>query len=86
MKAKLFCYKLGKVDEAIRNKFRKELLGHNDSSHGGKYQYKRKGILDKIWNKKPIRSVIIVKDKDVNVIKQFLEKYNAKYELFNVTL
>lgn len=86
MQARLFCYKLGNVDEATRNKFRKELLGHKDSSHGGKYQYRRKGILSKIWNKKPIRSVIIVKEKDAESLRQFFVKYNATFEIFKVTL
>lgn len=70
----------------MRSKFKRELLGYKDHSNMGKYNYQREGILSKIPNYRPIRSVIIIKEKDKNKIISLLKKYKAKYDVFGVEI
>ena len=86
MKSKLICYTLGKVSSTLRNKFKRELLGYKDHSNMGKYSYKREGILSKIPNYRPIRSVIIIKERDKNKIISLLKRYKARYDIFDVDI
>ena len=84
MNGKLVCYTLGKISSTLRNKFKRELLGYKDHSNMGKYNYERRGILSKIPNYRPIRSVIIIKEKDKNKIISLLKRYKARYATFDV--
>jgi len=84
MKAKLFCYNLEKLSSSAKNKCRKELLGHNDSSHDGKYRYQRPGLLQKIWNQRPVRSVVIVKERDSSGVIRVFEKYDVRYNTYEI--
>jgi len=86
MNAKLICYTLGKINPARRSTFKRELNGYIDISNNSKYKYERKGLLQKIPHLTPIRSVIIVQNKDKNKITQLLNKYQAKYHSFNITI
>ena len=56
------------------------LHGYIDYSNGGKYKYRRKGVLDSMqyWN--PIKGVYILKNKqDKDKLIEIFERYNAKY-------
>ena len=86
MKSKLVCYTLGEISSTVRNKFKRELLGYKDHSNMGKYSYKREGILSKIPNYRPIRSVIIIKERDKNKIISLLKRYKARYDIFDVDI
>ena len=86
MKAKLICYTLGKVTPTTRNLFKRELNGYKDVSNNGKYSYVRKGLLQKLPHLMPIRSVIIIADKDKKKIIELLDKYGAKYHIFSVNI
>lgn len=86
MKGKLICYTLGDASPNERVKFKKELSGYKDHSNGGKYSYVRKGILSTIPHAKPIRSVIIVGEKDKHKITRILDKYNAEYHVFSINI
>lgn len=86
MKGKLICYTLGKISSTLRNKFKRELLGYKDYSNMGKYNYKREGILSKIPNYRPIRSVIIIKEQDKNTVISLLKRHKARYDLFDVEI
>ena len=86
MKGKLICYSLGKVDPTIRSLFNRELNGYLDVSNNGKYKYKREGLLQKIHHKMPIRSVIIVEEKDKNRVTRLLNKYKAIYHIFSINI
>lgn len=84
MKAKLVCYTLGAADHAKRSSFKRELFGYVDKSNYGKHMYERKGLLDKIPNVRPIRSIVIVKRADLAKVETVLKKYGAKYQVFDV--
>ncbi len=84
MKAKLVCYTLGEISSTLRTQFKRELLGYKDHSNMGKYKYMREGVLSKIPNYRPIRSVIIIKETDKDKIISLLKKYKARYDVFDV--
>ena len=86
MDAKLICYTLGKISPTKRSTFKRELNGYIDISNNSKYKYQRKGLLQEISHLTPIRSVIIIQNKDKNTLTRLLDKYKAKYHVFNVTI
>ncbi len=66
-----------KTPSNVVNKFCKEFYGQDTSSHRGKYQYRRHGILDDIPHHRIIRQVVIVRTEDAASVVEFLEKYDA---------
>lgn len=86
MKAKLIAYSLKHLSIAEQNQLRKKLNGHNDQSHGGKYQYRRKGLLDEIMHIKPNRSTIIAPKEEANKITRLLKKYKAKITSYPIQI
>ncbi|ODS36165.1 hypothetical protein BEH94_08465 [Candidatus Altiarchaeales archaeon WOR_SM1_SCG] len=77
MDGKIICYNLksSNLKRKDIDKFLRELVGHNDKSHGGRYTYRKKGLLDDIPNIKPIRSVIVVSNENFPEIENILKKY-----------
>jgi len=77
MEGKIICYniKSSNLQRKDIDKFLRELVGHNDKSHGGRYTYRKKGLLDDIPNIKPIRSVIVVSNENFPEIENILKKY-----------
>ncbi len=67
-----------KKDQKSLNQFCKKFYGQETSSHRGKYQYRRKGLLDNIPHIKPIGGIIIVSSENADKLIQFLRDYNAK--------
>ena len=86
MKAKIIIYSVKNLDIADQNKIRRELIGHTDRSHGGKYQYRRKGILEGIKHIKPNRSTIIAPENEANKIIELLKKYNVEVAYYNIQI
>lgn len=86
MNAKLICYTLKQKGHKERSKLKRELFGYTDKSNKGEYLYEREGLLQKIPNIKPIRSVIITKVEDSNKLIQILKKYGAETHIFDVAL
>lgn len=68
------------------NQFCKKFYGQNTSTHKGKYQYRRKGLLDEMPNIKLIRGVIIIPKKYTNRIIKFLQEYNAEIHARTIIL
>ena len=64
----------------------KKLYGQKTSSHKGKYQYRRKGLLDEIPAYKLIRGVIIVREEDREQVITFLEGYDTEIHIRRVEL
>ena len=86
MQAKIITYSIGHLSIAEQNQLRKRLNGHNDRSHGGKYKYRRDGILDKIKHIKPNRGTIIAPIKEAEDIIKLLKKYNSKIVSYNIKI
>lgn len=60
------------------SKFCQKFYGQDSSSHGGKYQYHRHGLLDDIPHRKLLRGVVIIRTEDVHTVVEFLKPYNAE--------
>lgn len=86
MNAKIIAYTIKHLTTAQQNQIRVQLNGHNDTSHGGKYQYRREGLLDKISHIKPSRSTIIAPTKEAEQILELLKKYDAKITSYNIQI
>lgn len=84
MKAKIIFYSQKQILPKARTMFKKELAGHNDASHGGKYKYRRKGLLDSISYIKPCHAALIIKDKDAGKIINLIERYGIPYQIYNL--
>lgn len=75
-----------KTNQKSLNQFCKKFYGQNTSSGGGKYHYRRKGLLDVIPHIKLIRGVIIVSKENTDKVVQFLREYNAEFYVRDVIL
>ncbi|MBF6558385.1 MAG: hypothetical protein IVW52_19995 [Acidimicrobiales bacterium] len=62
-------------------KFVKKLYGQATSSWGGKYTYRRPGLLDGVPHRKLLRGVVIVQRKDLAKVLAFLGEWNALVEV-----
>lgn len=86
MEAKIICYTLKKANDKIRSKFKRDFFGYEDKSNRGKYNYKRDGLVNQILNLRPVRSTIIVQNKDVNKVIKLLKKYNAEIKAYDIII
>jgi len=61
-------------------RFCKKFYGYKDHSNKGKYIYERDGIISNIPHIKinPIRTAIIVKEEDADIISNALESFGAE--------
>lgn len=84
MKAKVIFYSQKKIKPKERTMFKKELAGHNDSSHGGRYKYKIEGLLDKISHIKPSNAALILKKENYKTAISLMKKYSIDYEVYNI--
>ena len=75
-----------KTEQKFINQFCKKFYGQNTSSHGGKYQYRRHGLLDNIPHIKLIGGVILVKKDFAEKVVDFLKEYNAEFYIREVIL
>ena len=64
----------------IRNKFPQKLYGQAVSSWGGKYRYQKTGFLESIPYRKLYRGVILVRNKDLGSVLNFLKEWDAIVE------
>lgn len=86
MKAKVIFYSQKKIKPKERTKFKKEFAGHNDSSHGGRYKYKIKGLLDKIQHIKPANAALILKKEDCKKAISLMKKHSIDYVTYNIEI
>ena len=64
----------------------KRLRGQVTSSHGGKYVYRRKGLLDEVPHRRLIRGVVIVRTEDAGRVVRLLEELGAEVHTRRVEL
>lgn len=62
-------------------KFVKKLYGQATSSWGGKYRYRRPGLLDRVPHRRLLRGVVIVQQRDQAEVLEFLEEWGATVEV-----
>jgi hypothetical protein len=82
MNGYIIIYRLSKgTPNNVYTRFQKKFFGQETSSHGGKYRYHRKGLLDDIPHRKLIRGVILIGPDDVDDIVDFLQRYGAEIHI-----
>jgi len=86
MKGKIISYSIAHKTPKIRSKFNRELNGYLDVSHGGKYKYKRKGLLDSIIHKKPAKNTLVIMNEPAKIIIKLLKEFDAKINIININI
>jgi hypothetical protein len=87
MRGILIAYRLRTPhDPNVASALVKRLYGQSTSSQGGKYRYRRKGLLDEIPSVRLIRGVIIVEKKNKKKILELLEEFDAEVYVREVVL
>lgn len=84
MKAKVIFYSQKNIKPKQRTKFKKELAGHNDASHGGRYKYRIKGLLDQIQHIKPTNAALILKKEDYKKVISLMKRYSIDYIVYDI--
>lgn len=69
-----------KVPNVRVSQFCQRLYGQSVSSWGGKYRYRRKGLLDGIPHRKLLRGVVLVRRSDVGPVLELLQEFQAQLE------
>ncbi|MGH9071811.1 MAG: hypothetical protein ACRDX8_11745 [Acidimicrobiales bacterium] len=62
-------------------KFVKKFYGQETSSWKGRYTYRRPGLLDGIPHRKLLRGVVILREKDLAGVLDFLKEWKAQVEV-----
>lgn len=86
MEGTLIAFRLAKYDRDKASELVKRFYGQRTSSHGGKYVYRRKGLLDEIPHVRLIRGVIIVRTEDAERVATFLGGLGAEVRARTVFL
>jgi hypothetical protein len=87
MRGILIAYRLRTPhDPNVASALVKRLYGQSTSSQGGKYRYRRKGLLDEIPSVRLIRGVIIVEKRNKKKILDMLEEFDAEVYVREVVL
>ena len=60
------------------SRFCQKFYGQNTSSHGGKYRYRRRGLLDCIPHRKLARGVVVLRPEDLDIVVEFLRDYTTE--------
>ena len=68
------------------SRFCQKFYGQNTSSHGGKYRYQRRGLLDSIPHRKLSRGVIVLRKEDLDVVVQLLKDYTSEIHVRKIEL
>ena len=87
MKGRLVAFKIYKnTNHATTNCFVQKFYGQDVTSHGGKYRSHKHGLLEDILHIKLQRGVIILLEKDLEVVLAFLNEYKAEIQVRDVVL
>ncbi|EQD78972.1 hypothetical protein B1B_00439 [mine drainage metagenome] len=70
-----------KVPNLVATRFCQRLYGQSVSSWGGKYRYRRTGVLDGIPHRKLLRGVVILRESDLSAVRGVLDEFGASVEV-----
>ena len=68
------------------SKFCQKFYGQDTSSHGGKYRYRRRGLLDGVPYRKLARGVIVLELVDQDMVVDFLQEYTSDIHVRKIEL
>ena len=63
------------------SQFCQRLYGQSVSSWGGKYRYRRKGVLESVPHRKLLRGVVLVRRADAGPVIAVLKEFQAQLEV-----
>ncbi len=66
---------------SVANRLGQKLYGQETTKNGGKYRYRKPGLLDGIPHRKLRRGVVIVRARDENAVREFLAAWNVTVEV-----
>ena len=75
-----------KMRNSENSKFCQKFYGQETSSHGGKYRYRRRGMLDSIPHRKLSRGVIVLREEDLDVVVLFLNDHTNEIHVRKIEL
>jgi hypothetical protein len=70
-----------KVPNLVATRFCQRLYGQSVSSWGGKYRYRRTGVLDGIPHRKLLRGVVLLRESDLGAVRAVLDEFGASVEV-----
>ena len=82
----LIAFRLARYDKDRASELVKRLYGQATSSHGGRYRYRRRGLLDDIPHRRLIRGVLILRAEDGDRVAGWLRELGAEVHLRRVEL
>jgi hypothetical protein len=82
----LIAFRLSRYDKNRASELVKRLYGQRTTSHGGKYEYRRKGLLDDVPHVRLIRGVVIVRAEDAGRVLALLNELGAEVHSRRVEL
>ena len=68
------------------NRFCQKLYGQDTTTHGGRYKYRKRGLLDDIPNWRLIRGVLVLFEEDKDLVLNFLKEWGAETYVWTVEL
>ncbi|MHB8559646.1 MAG: hypothetical protein ACYDAP_00545 [Thermoplasmataceae archaeon] len=74
------------TDQNTMNRFVKGLYGQDSTSWKGKYKHHRHGILEDIPHRKFMRGVVLMNERDVEKVMEYLQKFSAEFYTGKVEL
>ena len=85
-KVSIIKYNLKGVPITKKTLIHRALYGYTDHSNKGKYNYERKGALDKIKYTKISNSVLLMDSKEARVLIPIFKRYNIKVNVLNLLM
>lgn len=86
MRARLFVYNAKNIDPKLKPRINEKLFDTVKKSNYSNYEYKTKGILKKGEYIRPVRAVIIVKEKYTKAITDLFLNFGIKYRSFDILI
>src|SRR3990170_580171 len=74
----LIAFRLARYDKNRASELVKRLYGQATSSHGGRYRYRRRGLLDDLPHRRLIRCVLILRAEDADRVAGWLRELGAE--------
>ena len=83
----IIVYRLnGNLKPTQLNRFCQKLYGQDTTTHGGRYKYRKRGLLDDIPNWRLIRGVLVLFEEDKDLVLNFLKEWGAETYVWTVEL
>ena len=82
----LIAFRLARYDKDRASDLVKRLFGQATSSHGGRYRYRRRGLLDDVPHRRLIRGVLILRAEDEDRVAGWLREMRVDVHIRRVEL